>query len=143
MDLVHLDDGARFTLYAIKIGNSVDEFLADLQKKNPAEHARTMARLKHLADDGPSANKTEFNTLGHDLYETKTSGGARIIFFYDDADLVLCAHAFMKKSQRTPRRMIETADKRRSEYLASKGKTPCAFRIIMTTEQEKPKRFPR
>lgn len=143
MDLVHLEDGRLFTLYAIKMGISVDEFLVDLQKTNPAEHARTMRRLEHLANYGPSANKTEYNTLGNDLFETKASGGARVIFFYDGDDLVLCAHAFMKKSQKTPDHIIKTATKRRTEYLASKGKTPCAFRIFMSsTELEKPKRFP-
>jgi phage-related protein len=142
MDLVLLKEGAAFTLYALKTGNSVDEFLGALPKSNPAEFARIMRRLVQMADHGPSRKKEEFNDLGDGLYEAKSKGGTRVVFFYDGNHLVLCAHGFMKQSQKTPLADIATARQRRTAYLQTKAAGPSNFRIILTSTQQQPKRLP-
>lgn len=142
MDLVLLREGAAFTLYALKIGNSVDEFLGALPKSDPAEFARIMRRLVQMADNGPSRKKEEFNDLGDGLFEAKSKGGSRVVFFYDENRLVLCAHAFMKQSNRTPLTDIATARQRRTAYLQTKAAGLSNFRILVSPTQKQPRRLP-
>lgn len=44
MYLVLLREGSKFTLYALKIGDSVDKFLAALKNTDRAEFARIMRK---------------------------------------------------------------------------------------------------
>jgi phage-related protein len=41
----------------------------------------------------------------------------RLLGFLDGADLIVVTHCFAKKTQQTPRREIELAEQRRSDYL--------------------------
>lgn len=56
--------------------------------------------------------------LGHGLWEVRSDLAdgriARVIFFIDDAEMVLL-HGFEKKTQRTPTQDIELALKRKRE----------------------------
>ena len=103
MTLYLLTEGGQFTLYSLEIGESVTDFINALSEKNKTEHARVIRRLEQLAERGPSRKKTEFNNLGSGLYEIKTRDGARIIFFYDKNNIVICACGFVKKSNKTPK----------------------------------------
>lgn len=142
MDLELLREGSRFTLYALKIGDSVDKFLAALKNTDHAEFARIMRRLEQLAENGASKRKTEFNDLGNGLYEAKSTGGSRVIFFYDRNHLVLCAHAFLKKTQKTPRGILEAAVQRHKQYLKILQAGASAFTIHVPHNQKNPTRFP-
>ena len=95
-----MTEGDQFTLYSLEIGESVTKFIDYLSKTNKSEHARVMRRLEQLAERGPSNRETEFKSLGDGLYEGKTKGGARIIFFYDKNRIVICAYGFEKKSKK-------------------------------------------
>jgi len=60
-------------------------------------------------------------SLGDGLWEVRTTlnGGriARVIFFFADGELI-ALHGFLKKTQKTPLQDVETAKKRRKEYMA-------------------------
>lgn len=44
----------------------------------------------------------------------------RILCLFDDGDLVVLVNCFVKKSQKTPKKEIEIAEKLRKEYLREK-----------------------
>jgi phage-related protein len=64
--------------------------------------------------------------LGDGLYEARSSlptkKEARVVFFQDGRDLVVVG-GFIKKSRTTPQAEIETARKRKHEYLRGKPAT--------------------
>ena len=53
------------------------------------------------------------------LYEIRVQSGSdifRIFYFFDDGKLVVITNGFQKKSQKTPKKEIETALKIKAEY---------------------------
>lgn len=46
----------------------------------------------------------------------------RVFFIFDEDNIVLLFNGFQKKSQKTPRKEIETAKKLKTEYFNEKGK---------------------
>lgn len=44
----------------------------------------------------------------------------RLLGFFDGSDLIVLNHAFQKKSQKTPRQAIKTAEKRKKDYFSRK-----------------------
>lgn len=141
MNLFFLTEGDQFTLYSLEMGESVTEFISHLLKTDQREHARVMRRLEQLANRGPSRNKTEFNHLGGGLYESKTKGGARIIFFYDKNSIVVCAYGFVKKRDKTPKDVLNTAKTRKNDYEKHKSLNK-PFNIEISENTEQPRRMP-
>lgn len=45
----------------------------------------------------------------------------RILCFFDDGNLVVLANCFVKKTQKTPKREIELAERLKKEYLKEKN----------------------
>ena len=57
------------------------------------------------------------------LYEIRVQSGSniyRIFCFFDNNDLVVIGHGFQKKTQKTPQKEIERAEKIKNEYYAEK-----------------------
>jgi phage-related protein len=55
-----------------------------------------------------------------DLWEVRIQSGNnifRILGFFDGKNLVILNHAFIKKSQKIPKKEIKLAEKRKLEYL--------------------------
>lgn len=53
-----------------------------------------------------------------DLWEVRAAAGSnifRLIGFFDGPDLVILAHAFQKKTQKTPKQAIEIAEERKKK----------------------------
>lgn len=142
MKLFFLREGLQFTLYSLEIGTkTVTSFLTKLEKDDEDEFARMMRRLQHLSDQRVSRRKDEFNTLGNGLYEAKTKGGSRVIFFYDKKQIVICTTGFHKKSAKTPLDVINTAKSRKKAYEDHVAKNK-PFQILKTDSQNDPRRMP-
>lgn len=141
MDLHLLREGRSFTLYSLEVGDSVTAFIAALEQDNPTEHARVMRRLEQLADRGPSRKRDEFNDLDDDLYEAKSRGGGRIVFFYDEGRIVICACGFAKKSKKTPGSVLKTARTRMKAYEERKA-SGRGFNILVPEGMDEPRRMP-
>jgi len=57
------------------------------------------------------------------LFEFKTIGGLRLVWFWDAHRVILCSHGFVKKRQDTPLRELKTGSDWKKEYeLAKKTK---------------------
>ena len=55
-----------------------------------------------------------------DIWEIRIQSGNnifRILCFFEKGDLIVLTNGFVKKTQRTPNREIELAQKRKREYL--------------------------
>jgi phage-related protein len=58
-----------------------------------------------------------------ELWEVRAAVGSntfRLIGFFDGSDLVVPSHAFQKKTQKTPKQAIKTAEERRKDYFRRK-----------------------
>ncbi len=59
------------------------------------------------------------------LYEIRVEVGSdiyRVFCFFDKGQLVVLANGFQKKTQKTPKSEIETAERLKKEYFNEKGK---------------------
>ncbi len=105
---------------------SLNDFLQDLEKINYKEFRKIMALVQFSANEGPPRNEEKCRNLEGDhaegLFEFKTPGGVRILWFYDKGSLIVCTHGFMKKRQETPLEEIRRAQGIRQRYLQSKNK---------------------
>ncbi|MFU8780733.1 MAG: type II toxin-antitoxin system RelE/ParE family toxin [Kiritimatiellia bacterium] len=98
-------------------------FLEQLLKDNPGEAARVAALLDRTAEHGPPKDKTKcrfFKAL--QIFELKTRGGVRVMAFWDEGRLIVCSHAFMKKSQKTPENQKELALDAKASYFRAKAR---------------------
>jgi len=141
MDLELITEGAKFTLYGMTAGGGVTSFLEKLKTDAPEEFEKLDRRLTQLAERGPSRRRTEFNVLGGGLFEMKTTGGARVVFFYDAGRLVICTQGFEKKSRKTPRRELDVARERKTAYERLRREQG-HFRIFVSDTQKTPERRP-
>lgn len=114
--------GARFRILALgdENGCKLLEFMADEDVKRPAELAKLQRLLDRSAAEGPPHNKEKCRHLGNDLWEFKTGGGLRVIWFYDAGALIICTHGFEKQGQKTPRGEIRLALDLRDSYFEAK-----------------------
>ncbi len=141
MDLQFLIEGRSFTLFSIETGESTTAFLGELKRDDVDEYDRIIRRLEQLAERGPTRRRNEFNNLGPDLYEAKSKGGARVVFFYDKNRIVICACGFGKKSRKTPKQILETARTRKNDYENQK-KLGKGFNIFVPEDRDPPRRMP-
>lgn len=116
--LVLLAEGPRFTVYAFAYANrqcKVESFFAseDLSER---EVAKLQALYKRVAQQGIIHDPRKCRSLEDGLFEFKTSGGARLVCFYDAQRLIIATHGFWKQSQKTPRQEIHTAQAQRAAY---------------------------
>ncbi len=104
------------------------DFLESLDGSNPAEAARAWAVIDRTAEHGPPRNKEKcrfFTDLK--VFELKTRGGVRIMSFWDEGKLIVCSHAFLKKSRKTPKAEKDRAREARKEYLDAKAQGRIGF----------------
>ncbi|OQW97123.1 MAG: hypothetical protein BWK77_02580 [Verrucomicrobia bacterium A1] len=129
------------TLYAMEQGDSVMDFLADLDRDDPAEHAAIWRRLEQLAQDDGPRRADLFRGLGDGLFEARTRGGSRVIFFHRPRQVVICAVAYPKRSEKAPRTVLRLAADRKREYERT---IPLAknVQVVIGEGQDRPRRMP-
>ena len=97
-----------------------EDFLTTAANLQPDEFAKLTKLLDHSCDHGLPKNKQTVNTLGDGLFEFKTIGGLRLIWFWDANRIILCTHGFLKKRQTTPPAELATAAKWKKAYDTAK-----------------------
>lgn len=97
-------------------------FFQEHAKLRPKEFDRLSALLQRVANDGPPNDTDKFKELkGEDgLCEFKTSGGLRLLCFWDEGSLIVTTHGYLKDKQKAPKRELQRAQKLRSDYFADK-----------------------
>jgi len=99
----------------------IEDFLDQLSSKQ-AQKVTWVLKLIEEFDRVPSNYfKKMVNTA--ELWEVRAAVGSnifRLIGFFDGPNLVVLAHAFQKKTQKTPKQAIEIAEERKKEYFRRK-----------------------
>ena len=101
----------------------IEDFLDSLSSKQ-AQKVTWVLKLVEDLERVPSIYfKKMVNT--QDLWEVRALAGSdifRLIRFFDGPNLVVLAHAFQKKTQKTPKQAIKIAEERKKEYFRRKKK---------------------
>lgn len=118
-----LREGKRHTLYALGDGQTVEtvDFLEEMSLKRAKELNKLNALLERALEHGTPRNEQKCRTLGNGIYEFKTTGGLRLVWFWDAGQMIICTHGFEKASQKTPRGQIEKALAKKDEYFKAKA----------------------
>jgi phage-related protein len=100
-------------------GCPVQRFLEDLTRDAPAEHRQVLARLRVLAGRGRITDERKARHLGDGIYELKTRGGVRVLYFVDGGRVIVCTDALRKPRPRQLSWTIKRSRTVRASYLAA------------------------
>ena len=99
----------------------VEDFLDSLNSKQAQKVAWVLDLIRTL----PRPPKQYFKKLvGTELWEVRTEFGGnafRLIGFFDGENLIILTSGFTKKTQKTPKQEIKTAEHRMKDYFSRKG----------------------
>ncbi len=106
-----------------KENNPVDEFLNSLSERQQRKILRILSNIKTYGLN--SAIPHIKKLAGTTLWEIRVLGNDNIRVLYASflSESVILLHGFIKKTQQTPKREIETASNRLSEWLNRKIKS--------------------
>ncbi len=96
-----------------------------IRKQTSAEEKKILGAMKLVEQErflSTALFKKLVNTDG--LWEIRLKTGGRLfrlLCFFDGSHIVIAAHAFQKKTQKTPRPAIETAEARKRDYFRRKN----------------------
>jgi phage-related protein len=107
--------------YKIIISDEVDKFFSELNPKAVHKIITNITAVAKGLQDRDLFKKLE----GSNIWEFRTlyAGIAyRLLAFWDttEASLIITTHGFIKKTDRTPKKEIEKAERKRTEYFTSK-----------------------
>jgi len=99
----------------------IEDFLDSLSGKE----AQKIVWVFKLIEEFDSIPKRYFKKLFNteDIWEVRVDGKNktyRILGFFDGNKIVVLNHAFIKKTQKTPKRNIEIAENRKRDYMRRK-----------------------
>lgn len=119
-----MKEGKHLTLFALGDGKKVPvlDYIEQMEQKRPKEAEKLAALFNRVVDHGIPKNEQKCRTLGNKLFELKTRGGLRIVWFWDEDKMVICTHGFSKSTRKTPRGQLERALSMKSDYFEAKSK---------------------
>lgn len=115
-------------VYAEEERCDVLDLANELRRDDPRELARLMRAFDRLSASGPPRNVRRSRALAHGIFELKTQGGVRVLYFFDEGRVVVCSEAMPKPKQRGLALAIERAARTRWRYLNDKRRG--ALRIV-------------
>jgi phage-related protein len=96
----------------------VQDFLEELKASDPGDHATVLAGLAKLRN--PQYHKPPLSkALGNDLFELRHVGklNTRVFWFFMKGRRIIAVHGIRNKGQAIPKHALETAQKRRKDWL--------------------------
>ncbi len=100
----------------------VMDFMEGIDGNHQGAVDKMISLLQHVAQSGPRELPDSLShQVGDGLWQF-TKGRLRLIWFYDDGRVVVCAHAHFKKTPKIPRRDLDAAGRVRGQYLIAKTK---------------------
>ena len=95
----------------------MEEFLDGLN----AKQAQKVAWVLNIIEEFTKVPAKYFKKLVNtdDLWEVRVSSGSnifRLLCFFDGEAVIVLTHAFQKKTQKTPKHAIKTAEQRMKDY---------------------------
>jgi len=119
---------SRWSLYAVCTARGdclLEEFLADQQELGK-DKDRMLRRLEAIAAYGPEYLPDISHQIEGDVWQTE-QGRVRILWFYDKGRVIICAHGFVKRTQKTPEREKAVARQVLADYRAAKDADSLIF----------------
>ncbi len=98
----------------------LEEFLGSFQTPNDRQARKLMALIRWTSRNGAPTNKEKSNSLDDDIFEFKADS-LRVLYFYDDRQVIVCSHGFVKKTQKCPPREKAAAVDCRRQYFEAKN----------------------
>jgi len=106
-------------------------FYETIDEKSPAEEFiesldvetqdKFILKQQLLQDFGPQLRYPHTEHIGEGVFELRfkgKEGQIRVLFFFFYGKRIIFTHGFVKRTQKTPRKEIEIALKRRKDFLA-------------------------
>lgn len=118
MDIIKLDSGKTFDLYALVVNEEcqVQEYISSLEDKCQTQ---VFTLFNFILEKGPPHNEQKFRNIGDEIYELKTWRGARFLSFFGGSSLprsLILTHGFSKPKPRGLAREKKKAVKWQKEY---------------------------
>jgi phage-related protein len=96
--------------YKIILDDSVEEFIASLEKQTIAKVFRVVDLLEKFQE---KLNMPHSKKIADDIFELRIRGRQEIrIFYVFNKDAIVLLHGFVKKTDKIPRKELEVAIKR-------------------------------
>ena len=113
----------------------------DLLAENGAPGERMLADLQaSVPERGPPRNSEASKPLRDKIFEFRepvTKGGTlRVLWFYDEGKIVVCANGELKKTRKTSDSLIEAAIADRDRYLTDKRLGRLSIKDLPKPDQE-------
>jgi hypothetical protein len=121
-----IKQGARFRLMAVgtqedeKIHLPYLEFQREAISRAAREWPKLVRIIDYMADAGPPRDEEKSKPLREGIFEFKTKGGLRLLWFYDEGCVVICVNGYIKQGQKTPNAEIDAAIQWKNNYLIAK-----------------------
>jgi hypothetical protein len=121
-----INRGARFRLIAIgtqedeKIRLPYFEFQQEAMRRAPNEWPKMVRILDYVIEAGPPKDAEKSKQLREGIFEFRTKGGLRLLWFYDEGRIVICVNGYITQGQKTPRQQIVEAIQWKSRYFEAK-----------------------
>ena len=101
-----INRGARFRLIAIgtqedeKINLPYFEFQQEALHRAPKEWPKMVRILDYVIEAGPPKDAEKSKLLREGIFEFRTKGGLRLLWFYDEGRVVICVTVTSNKARR-------------------------------------------
>ena len=121
-----IKQGAGFRLMAVgtqeseKVHLPFLDFQEEASSREPREWPKLVRIMDYTADAGPPRDEEKSKPLREGIFEFRTKGGLRLLWFYDEGRVVICVNGYIKRGQKTPNAEIDTAIQWKNNYFAAK-----------------------
>ncbi len=121
-----INRGARFRLIAIgtqeheKVHLPYFEFQQEALHRTPKEWRKLVRILDYFVEAGPPKDTEKSKQLREGIFEFRTKGGLRLLWFYDEGRVVICVNGYIKQGQKTPPQPLNEAIQWKKRYFEAK-----------------------
>src|SRR6266487_4455068 len=121
-----INRGARFRLIAIgrqehgKIHLPYFEFQQEALRRAAKEWPKLLRILDYVVETGAPKSAEKSKQLREGIFEFRTKGGLRLLWFYDEGSVVICVNGYIKQGQKIPSQQIDQAIQWKNRYFEAK-----------------------
>jgi hypothetical protein len=76
--------------------------------------------IDYTAEAGPPRDDEKSKPLREGIFEFRTKGGLKLLWFYDEGGVLICANGYFKQGQKTPNAKIDEAVQWKVKYFTAK-----------------------
>jgi hypothetical protein len=121
-----IKQGAKFRLIAVgtqeseKVHLPFLDFQEEATSREPREWPKLVRIMDYAADAGPPKDEEKSKPLRAGIFEFRTKGGLRLLWFYDEGRVVICVNGYIKRGQKIPTAEMDAAIQWKTKYFAAK-----------------------